>query len=753
MSQISKTVIFFVDPNSRSYLQTFLSTVEAKANMTCRMTFNPDEVSEILAKTSSAVLLLELLDKTSIPHVVVVLRASAALIKAGNLKVTGFNNIKGNKNIIKALQKLGCNEILDDDIKAKSLSFKIDFWFKTLKSKNINEPIQKELAQKNQDTNKGESKSESTAKKSAQIDYTKPIELENDIWIIRHKNDNKNILRRWLVKLIGPSPYVGKWHEKTIEMNGQSIKAWQYVFTPARRELFMGETGEWYFVGTKPEFDWKENIWTFTGSSLQLFHLEANGEVTNRVHTTDDGHLIFHTNSLYAETKKDAIEESFDQEYDFSADAPEDKSTKEFDGSSERININLKGLNGKESNLAGNLEGNSQTDSLSDNPLQGKTNQAEQIDSQLKGKQKKSDNVENDYEGKGSKADRLRTHYDGKSGAQKQAEESEANHHASQADRLRTHYDGKSGSQKETEESEANHHANQADRLRTHYDGKSGAQKETEESEANHHASQADRLKTHYDGKSGSQKETEESEANHRANQADRLRTHYDGHSGSQQEDEAKGPNHHGAGSEKIRTHYDGKSNSINFSSNEKHKRPSETGDISNDNFSALYSDSHEERDFSETDYQRSKKEHPRYHRDDVENVLDPEPNEQMELETITASAEIKAVIELDDEKKTKYIVSFDDFCLPELDLVSKETIELNEQSRVTIYLYLKYLDKKHSLVLNGFVQSTEQIEQEMLINIALDNVDERRVESFMQLYLERQDNIEKFMDKTRDIV
>jgi hypothetical protein len=274
---------------------------------------NPDQFADIyevasekelltIIDNSPAVLVIAgVTGKEALASVLGFLKGQRRVIKEANVKFSAVNFIN-NKQVEAALMKLGCQEVMDPTMREKALKFKIDFWKKALA-----------VGQKKEADVKLTLKDKQLSDAQAKVDvnpikWIEPIKCVDDMWIMKSTSDAKKVLTRWMVKVVGPSPFVAQW----TEVPGQR-GVWKFNFKEGIRDAFHSGDGDWYFKGDqKPEFVWKENIWMISGVNFQLFYQEAEG-VTPRFVSTQKG-IEISKNSSYALSREGAITDSFDQE-------------------------------------------------------------------------------------------------------------------------------------------------------------------------------------------------------------------------------------------------------------------------------------------------------------------------------------------------------------------------------------------------------------------------------------------------------
>ena len=141
------------------------------------------------------------------------------------------------------------------------------------------------------------------------------LELEADIWIQKHKNDNKRILRRFLSRIKGPSPHVGSWTELEPK-NGQTTYRFDINDDD---EIFEVPGGAWFFSGSKPEFDWKTGKWSFSSDRPHLYYYTKEGKAFSKIKAVK-GTIEVAENSTYALMKEEAIDDSCSSDFAFAGE-------------------------------------------------------------------------------------------------------------------------------------------------------------------------------------------------------------------------------------------------------------------------------------------------------------------------------------------------------------------------------------------------------------------------------------------------
>lgn len=237
----------------------------------------------------------------------------------------------------KAFAKLGLMDFISPNITTKSLRYKLDFWIRSLKIQ------QKSLDQIEKSKTKSSQEAQAAgASKSLQkvLTWLEPMRTSDDTWLLKSETDCRYIMSRWLVQLMGPSPYVGRWQET--EEKG----CWEFKFK-SESNSFTSKEGRWFFRGTqKPEFIWKENLWLIASEAYDLFYTDGRTKESRIVLRSQ--HLQICRNSAAAKAKEESLIESFDSEL-ICAVEEQDDSKKSFDLDSKKPKY-LKGK-GKTENL------------------------------------------------------------------------------------------------------------------------------------------------------------------------------------------------------------------------------------------------------------------------------------------------------------------------------------------------------------------------------------------------------------------
>lgn len=260
------------------------------------------ELLSVIEASPATLIIASVSGKEELGLVLNFLKNQRRVLKESNVKFSVVNFLN-NKQVEAALMKLGCQEVMEPTMRDKALKFKIDFWKKSL---SVGQKKEAELKLTLKDKqNEGSDKSKQDANPITWVDALKSVD---DMWLIKSPQDVKKILTRWMVKVMGPSPFVAQW----TEIPGQR-GVWKFAFKEGIRDTFHSADGDWIFKGDqKPEFVWKENLWMISGVNFQLYYQDETGILPRfRVSPTT---VEVCKNSSYALSRERAIIESFDQE-------------------------------------------------------------------------------------------------------------------------------------------------------------------------------------------------------------------------------------------------------------------------------------------------------------------------------------------------------------------------------------------------------------------------------------------------------
>ncbi len=319
------------------------------------------DTTSFLEASGNGIVIFKIASKEDLSLAVSVLKSNLKQIKKGVVKPVCIYMVK-NKKVEQILHKYGCSELIEPDIKGKTLTFKIEFWAKAIKTYIKKNEHSESLKIKQSDS---VAQAQKNQQKKNDFELVPALDLPSDMFLFQSKSDYKKILRRWLLRVTAPSPEVGHWVELEPQPNDK-LPTWRWTFRHPDDQQFMLDDGAWFFYGSKPEFDWKINKWNFSSDQPHLYFYTRDEKVYSRF-KMEKGCLLIAENSEYAKTKEQMIIESFDRNYSFSKDGESPDIQAEFEQDNQ-----LRG--------AGNLEGEIETDHLDAGPLKGSVDGTDYIE-------------------------------------------------------------------------------------------------------------------------------------------------------------------------------------------------------------------------------------------------------------------------------------------------------------------------------------------------------------------------------------
>jgi hypothetical protein len=353
-----------------------------------------NDLATFLSTIPAGLVIASLKTKDDLVQIATYMKLGKKVAKDCTAKVVVIN-FSGDRNYEKAIAKLGILDLVEPSINTKALKFKLDFWMKSLNaSAKLSSKNEQQKVVKSSDQNK--QVQEKKADPSVPI-WAPPLELEDDIWIIKNESEVKKILSKWLIRIMGPSPYVGQWVELKPGL-------WRYDIKEFEKEMFVPHEGSWYFSGDqKPDFVWKENMWLITGETFDLFYKDSK-HIQSRLNSKAKV-LTVCKNSVYAKTKEQIIVQSFDKDLLFKKEA-------------EKLE-NLEGETKGEKSKKDNLEGKNKTEHLENGNLEGKTKTAADKSGNLKGKIENQNAINQENLDQNANNKKEKTHWNGKNAYEK----------------------------------------------------------------------------------------------------------------------------------------------------------------------------------------------------------------------------------------------------------------------------------------------------------------------------------------------
>lgn len=474
-----------------------------------------NELSSFVSTVPAGLIVASLKDRNDLVQIATFMKIGKKNAKDAALKIVVFNFSK-DRTFEKAIAKLGILDVVEPGINTRALKFKLDFWMKSLTAQvKKNEASNPQKVKTLDKTNQAEKKSAESG-----LNWEAPLDLEGDIWLLRNDNDCKKVLSKWLVRLTGPSPYIGQWTEVN---NG----LWRFDIRESEKELFVPE-GDWFFSGDqKPDFVWKENVWLISGDNFDLYFKHDSQRVSRL--SCKNRSMSVCKNSMFAQTKEQMIIDSFDKELVFKKEA---ENLEDMEGKNKTDQINGDPLSGK-----------SQTDEIDGGPLSGKSKTAADKSGNLHGKTEGEAAISHENMEQKTATAREKTHW----GNKNSYEEAEAQ--GDHGVKTEKHRDGEN---LDREMKDREH--------KTHYKNHNEAEKYEASEGALKGRSSTDELPSHYDNskKSQDKKEGSPKESDYSGkSETDKLNSHYGRESEKEGTKEKEGKDLSGKSStDKLPSHY-----------------------------------------------------------------------------------------------------------------------------------------------------------------------------------------------------
>lgn len=459
-----------------------------------------NDLASYLSTIPAGLVITSLRDKNDLVQVATFMKIAKKVAKDTPTKVVVMN-FSGDRNYEKAIAKLGILDLVEPSINTKALKFKLDFWMKSLNAQaKANSSKMGDKVVKNGEGNKNGDKKPDP---SAPI-WTDPLDLEDDIWITK-ESECKKILGKWLLRVVGPSPYVGTWVELKPGL-------WRYDLKEAEKEMFVPNEGSWYFAGDqKPDFVWKENTWLISGENFDLFFKNSK-QIYSRLKSKEKV-LTVCKNSLFAKTKEQVINESFDKEMIFKKEA---ENLDDLEGKNKTDQLQNGQLQGKgktdEVDLSA-LEGKGKTDQLDVGNLEGKNKTPADRSGNLKGNLESIDNINQEELDQKANTKKESTYWNGKNAYEKEGKSGDfgvkpegmkdsPNLEAPTDNEHKKHYKNHNEAQSYEKNSDGYKGKSSTDEIPKFYDDKDSekTQRQAKENRPDEYAgkSETEKLKSHY---------------------------------------------------------------------------------------------------------------------------------------------------------------------------------------------------------------------------------------------------------------
>ena len=354
------------------------------------------QAEDLLVKHDSASVLFCIQNKDDLVQLLTLCKVNNEKIRQGILKVGGLN-LTGSHKLDDILKKSGVSDVFLDSISSKTLDYKLNFWSKGIKTnlKKIQTVIKGNFKFDGKPGSVPSGKEAGGESNDAgKVSVVPALNFTSDCWLTDTAPEQpRKVMGHWIVDLVGPSPYAGRWVEIK-NANVSEDQLWEWVPLHIEVFQFIEHEGRWVAKGKQPQFLWKSNSWKFMGIAPALcFQLEKGDPVVRFV--TENNQLTISEDSKYALAKKALIQESFDPKIVQKKDTDKSKENLEDEAEAEankkafanetEDDEELEMLAKKEAKQIADLKGVLGAAESFDN-LQGKGQEAKKSDKFYKGK-------------------------------------------------------------------------------------------------------------------------------------------------------------------------------------------------------------------------------------------------------------------------------------------------------------------------------------------------------------------------------
>ncbi|HUP57866.1 MAG TPA: hypothetical protein VM598_10470 [Bdellovibrionota bacterium] len=269
-----------------------------------------DSIAEAVAlvrKLNGTVLLCHSSDNDEFVRQVTLLKLLAKQTRLRTCRVITTTSVK-HESVVQTLTFYGATDALQEPVNEKALLFKLERQIRSVaqaKAKLARQKAKTEAADapasssEDRDAKQGlpdpraaSSRQESTGASARRPKLLRgePIPVQSDFWLT-DEVETKRIRDRWLLRLIGPSPDLGKWMRApgaAARRGGRRL--WQWIPNEPEGRALYKEPGEWFFRGQRPEF--QEMEWLFVGADPELYFAHSEKPLASKFKTNDRGDLV-----------------------------------------------------------------------------------------------------------------------------------------------------------------------------------------------------------------------------------------------------------------------------------------------------------------------------------------------------------------------------------------------------------------------------------------------------------------------------
>ncbi|MGE0616899.1 MAG: hypothetical protein AB7P04_14805, partial [Bacteriovoracia bacterium] len=208
------------------------------------------------------------------------------MIQEGAAKVVLTTTFK--ENIIhQRLSKSGCSEVLLEPVPVKGFEFKLRRHLGNLQkifdARTRAGVQQRRVISAKKDGDTGAARESAKGK----VKLGDPIRIQSDCWVMKGGSCRK-VMGKWMVKLRGPSPHVGRWVE--LPSTSGDSQHWQWTPNNPDQDEFVLDKGAWVFKGHRPDF--QGEAWSFVGKSPELVFVFDNKPIATKVKVDEENALV-----------------------------------------------------------------------------------------------------------------------------------------------------------------------------------------------------------------------------------------------------------------------------------------------------------------------------------------------------------------------------------------------------------------------------------------------------------------------------
>jgi hypothetical protein len=259
---------------------------------------DPAAIGAAVAKSNLTILILSVQAGDAFPELLGALSQLQTRIQSGLLRAVALNAID-HPRVLMLLKSNGVSDIVEPGLTLKALNLRIQNALRA-----VTQSYQRLKNQKMKpSTVIGGGKTGVTSVGSTRSDgdllWTKSPDHLCDHWWLPSPKHIRNVMGRWLIDLLGPSPAAGQWMETDLERDGE--RGWEWKLRPGSDPAFQAKPGRWICYGKQPEFVWAKNTWSFVSKTPSLaLHPDGSPQAEFERFGCVGGRLRMNENSVVA---------------------------------------------------------------------------------------------------------------------------------------------------------------------------------------------------------------------------------------------------------------------------------------------------------------------------------------------------------------------------------------------------------------------------------------------------------------------